>query len=234
MPLHMSEAGPRAESKIGHLTPHGGQAGWCLEWCVRDVYQHFGPYRWGGNGREWAINYWDAAKRWGRVVQTSDPNEIPDGAMTFSKGASKYGHVFIMGRRRLVRGRLCESTDFPRSGRIGNPTVNELLKGWGHVLLGYIEITGDGIDLRDKATTVDRMDPAVYGPGKSGEHITWLGQRLILWGFGKHYTEGPGPRWGEADRLGVRDAQLSQGFVGKDADGLPGRRTLRMLAADPV
>lgn len=82
--------------------------------------------------------------------------------------------------------------------------------------------------------TVDRMDPANYGPGKRGDHITWLGQRLVLHGFGKHYSVGPGPRWGESDRLNVRDFQLAQGWLGKNADGLPGRESLRRLERDPV
>lgn len=81
---------------------------------------------------------------------------------------------------------------------------------------------------------VDRMDPSNYGPGKYGEHITWLGQRLVLHGFGKYYRSGPGPRWGEADRFNVRDFQLAQGWTGSGADGYPGRITLSRLAQDPV
>lgn len=82
------------------------------------------------------------------------------------------------------------------------------------------------------------LDPANYGPGKTGPQITWLGQRLVLHGFGKHYSVGPGPRWGESDRLNVQDFQLAQGWTGTQpgggADGLPGRLTLQRLDADPV
>lgn len=77
------------------------------------------------------------------------------------------------------------------------------------------------------------MNPKNYGPGKRGEHITWLGQRLILHGFGKHYRWGPGPSWSEADRLNVRDFQLAQGWTGSDADGYPGRESLRRLSQNP-
>lgn len=77
------------------------------------------------------------------------------------------------------------------------------------------------------------MDPANYGPGKYGDHITWLGQRLVLHGFGRNYKYGPGPRWGEADRANVQNFQLAQGWTGSDADGLPGRESLRRLAKDP-
>lgn len=80
---------------------------------------------------------------------------------------------------------------------------------------------------------IDRMDPKNYGPGHIGEHITWYGERLIVHGFGKHYTSGPGPVWGAADRDNTIDFQKAQGWSGSNADGLPGAETLRRLAADP-
>lgn len=87
--------------------------------------------------------------------------------------------------------------------------------------------------INHKAGPVDRMDPANYGPGHVGAHITWLGKRLIAHGFARHYQHGPGPVWGPADQLNVRDFQRAQGWTGTDADGLPGARSLVLLAADP-
>lgn len=81
---------------------------------------------------------------------------------------------------------------------------------------------------------VDRMEPANYGPGHVGDHVTWLGQRLILHGFGDYYELGPGPVWGTADRANVREFQKAQGWAGPDADGLPGVETLRRLAKNPA
>ena len=41
-------------------------------------------------------------------------------------------------------------------------------------------------------------------------------------GFGKYYTKGPGPRWGEGDRRNVEAFQRAQGWRGGAADGYPG------------
>lgn len=78
-----------------------------------------------------------------------------------------------------------------------------------------------------------RMDPANYYLGAHGPWVTWLGQRLVAHGFGKHYSVGPGPTFGQADKANVRDFQRAQGWTGADADGLPGPETLRRLAAAP-
>lgn len=222
MTLRMSAAGARAESLVGHSTPHG-ESGWCAEWTIRDVYQNFGPYKWGGNGRAWAINYWDAAKRWGKVIETPDPTRIPRGAMTFSKGSSKYGHVFIA----LGDGR-CASTDYPTPRRIGRIRITDLLTGWNHKLLGYIEVTGDGVDLRDKGP-VDRMNPANYYLGAYGDHILWLGQRLKAHGYPSRYT--PTNTFTTSDVKAVAWFQRQQRWAGNGADGFPGHLTLERLAA---
>ena len=78
-----------------------------------------------------------------------------------------------------------------------------------------------------------RMDPSNYYLGAHGPWVTWLGERLVAHGFGKHYSVGPGPTFGQADKANVRDFQRAQGWTGADADGLPGHETLRRLAAAP-
>lgn len=83
------------------------------------------------------------------------------------------------------------------------------------------------------AESGDRMDPAAYFMGATGVHVTWLGERLVAHGFGKHYVKGPGPIFGKADRDNVADFQRAQGWRGKNADGFPGPSTLVRLAADP-
>jgi murein DD-endopeptidase MepM/ murein hydrolase activator NlpD len=87
--------------------------------------------------------------------------------------------------------------------------------------------------INHKPGPVDKMDPQNYGPGHSGQHITWLGTQLVKHGFGEYYTQGPGPVWGNADRANVREFQKAQGWSGLDADGLPGKETLKRLAVNP-
>lgn len=224
MTLHMSEAASRAESKVGLSTPHG-ESGWCLEWCVQNVYGIPGPWKFAGNGRAWAYNYWLAAKKYGKVVQTSDPSRIPRGAMTFSKGASKYGHVFIA----TGDARAC-GTDYPRNRRIGGFKITDLLVGWRHQLLGYIEITGDGQDLRNPGV-IDPLEPSNYYLGAKGPHVLWLGERLVAHGYKRSpIAYKPTDTFTKADLSAVAWFQRQQNWTGAGADGYPGEKTLELLS----
>ncbi|MGW3284393.1 peptidoglycan-binding protein [Streptomyces sp. NPDC001002] len=70
---------------------------------------------------------------------------------------------------------------------------------------------------------------AMFRPGASSGYVTQLGKQLVKKGFGKYYTTGPGPRWGEADRRNVEAFQRAQGWRGGAADGYPGPETWRRL-----
>ncbi|MFZ3470583.1 peptidoglycan-binding protein [Streptomyces sp. 4.24] len=72
---------------------------------------------------------------------------------------------------------------------------------------------------------------ATFRPGVSHPSITALGRQLVKKGFGKNFTSGPGPRWGEADRRSVEAFQRAQGWRGAEADGYPGPETWRRLFA---
>ncbi|MFG2332221.1 peptidoglycan-binding protein [Streptomyces sp. NPDC048604] len=68
-----------------------------------------------------------------------------------------------------------------------------------------------------------------FGPGANNKYVTQLGKMLVERGGGRFYGEGPGPQWGEADRRATQAFQQAQGWTGKDADGLPGAETWRLL-----
>ncbi|WP_405561930.1 peptidoglycan-binding protein [Streptomyces sp. NBC_01180] len=72
-----------------------------------------------------------------------------------------------------------------------------------------------------------------YGYGAHGDHVTAVGKALVKRGYGKHYAEGPGPEWTDADTENFSDFQESLGFEGtaphQDADGVPGETSLRAL-----
>ncbi|MFF9192693.1 peptidoglycan-binding protein [Streptomyces rochei] len=72
-----------------------------------------------------------------------------------------------------------------------------------------------------------------YGYGAYGPHVTKVGETLVKRGFGRHYKEGPGPRWTDADTENFSDFQVSLGFKGtdphEDADGVPGETSLKAL-----
>ncbi|MFD0290361.1 peptidoglycan-binding protein [Streptomyces sp. NPDC127118] len=68
-----------------------------------------------------------------------------------------------------------------------------------------------------------------FGPGASNAYVTRLGRMLVERGGKRFYRVGPGPGWGEADRLATRAFQKAQGWKGKEADGIPGPDTWRLL-----
>ncbi|MFE7325728.1 peptidoglycan-binding protein [Streptomyces sp. NPDC057565] len=70
-----------------------------------------------------------------------------------------------------------------------------------------------------------------FRPGRSNSHVDRLGRQLVKKGYGKYYTQGPGPRWTEADRRNVEAFQRAQGWRGAEADGYPGPETWRRLFA---
>lgn len=60
-----------------------------------------------------------------------------------------------------------------------------------------------------------------FRTGRRSALITEMGKRLVAEGCGK-YSEGPGPRWTEADRRSYAAWQHKLGYSGNDADGTPG------------
>ncbi|KUO13685.1 peptidoglycan-binding protein [Streptomyces sp. DSM 15324] len=70
-----------------------------------------------------------------------------------------------------------------------------------------------------------------FRPGAQNAYVTQLGRQLVKKGFGRYYAQGPGARWGEADRRAVEAFQRAQGWRGGAADGYPGPETWRRLFA---
>ncbi|MFF0447400.1 peptidoglycan-binding protein [Streptomyces sp. NPDC004609] len=68
-----------------------------------------------------------------------------------------------------------------------------------------------------------------FRPGANNKQVTRLGQMLVKRGGKRFYTQGPGPRWGEADRKATQAFQKAQGWKGAEADGYPGPHTWKLL-----
>ncbi|MFD8688322.1 peptidoglycan-binding protein [Streptomyces sp. NPDC059651] len=68
-----------------------------------------------------------------------------------------------------------------------------------------------------------------FGAGANNAYVTRLGRMLVDRGGKRFYKVGPGPVWGSADRLATQAFQKAQGWKGKEADGLPGPDTWRLL-----
>jgi LysM repeat protein len=70
--------------------------------------------------------------------------------------------------------------------------------------------------------------------GRHSPIITAMGRRLVALGFGRHYANGPGPDWTNADKANVRDFQLSRAELRGDADGYPGPKTWAALRVPKI
>lgn len=70
-----------------------------------------------------------------------------------------------------------------------------------------------------------------FGPGANNADVTRLGEMLVARGGKRFYAVGPGPVWGAADQRATQAFQRAQGWKGKEADGIPGPDTWRLLTA---
>ncbi|MFB8773009.1 peptidoglycan-binding protein [Streptomyces broussonetiae] len=170
------------------------------------------------------------------------------GAARFGPGADN-GYVTLLGRMLVERGagRHYATGPGPRWTEADRRATRafQLAQGWtGRDADGLpgpgtwsLLTTGKGRDI--SAGPVPGAPPTgavpaypgrgAFRPGAENRHVTLLGRQLVKKGFGKHYTSGPGPRWGEADRRNVEAFQRAQGWRGGAADGYPGPETWRRL-----
>lgn len=146
-PQTRSSALERARAKADSRASNG--VGWCLRECVVNIYQIPPQWRFAGDGRPTAYNYWLSAVERGRVVHTSNPMDIPAGAMAFMAGGHA-GHVFIG-----AGGGYAYSTDRPTNGHWGHVSIRSIERAWAHTLVGYIDVTGDGYTLSDRPVVTD-------------------------------------------------------------------------------
>ncbi|MFG3102838.1 peptidoglycan-binding protein [Streptomyces sp. NPDC048182] len=169
------------------------------------------------------------------------------GAGSFGPGANN-AHVTELGRMLTARGagRFYASGPGPRWSEADRRATEafQLAQGWrGKDADGLpgpatwkLLVTGAGraVPAAPAAPPASHGVPgypgrALFRPGAQNAYVTQLGRQLVKKGFGRHYTSGPGPRWGEADRRAVEDFQRAQGWRGGAADGYPGPETWRRL-----
>ncbi|RDG37973.1 peptidoglycan-binding protein [Streptomyces corynorhini] len=122
-----------------------------------------------------------------------------DGIATLCPGARLYAWV---------------RAGMPATGYTPAPDPGGALPGGGSAGVARYQVTIGGL---------------AYGYGAKGDHVTKVGRALVAKGFGKHYADGPGPTWSDADTENYADYQRSLGYSGSDADGVPGETTLRKL-----
>lgn len=90
--------------------------------------------------------------------------------------------------------------------------------------------------VREGLPKLNKLDPKSYYPGTYGDHVRWIGRRLVVHGCNRHGDSNgyqPGPRWSNYDRLNVRDFQIGLGVSRKEATGYPTKAQLVALARRP-
>lgn len=151
-----------------------------------------------------AIDSWNVPRDWPAGAPQAYPGDHDDRDMwTWTNRAGYFGHSQVPGNDHGDPGAI-DITKCPPRGEASQPS--------------------------EPPRDLDAFPGARYfGPGRSNAYITRLGEMLITRGARPFYSVGPGPTWGEADRLATREFQRAQGWTGTDADGFPGPTTWRLL-----
>lgn len=206
------------------------------------------PYAYWSNGSRYLAYRYKGVKGGAQGGKGPSTATRYPGAGSFGPGAdNKY--VTQLGKALVARGgaRFYTSGPGPRWSEADRRATQafQRAQGWtggdadglpGPATWSYL-MTGKGRDIPRAGTAgTQGKAPAypgkgVFRPGQSSASIERLGRQLVKKGFGKHYTQGPGPRWSESDRRNVEAFQRAQGWRGAAADGYPGPETWRRLFA---
>ncbi|MEV5608457.1 peptidoglycan-binding protein [Streptomyces sp. NPDC052225] len=248
---------PADPEKGSHVTIFGGWTDYTRTYYIAYEQTRPGtrkqatPYAYWKNSDRYLAYRYKGVKAGGTSGSGSSTTRYP-GAGSFGPGANN-AYVTQLGRLLVERGgkRFYSQGPGPRWGDADRRATQAFQKaqGWsggdadglpGPTTWSYL-VNGKGKDIPGagaggsgsgggSAVKVPAFPgTATFRPGSSSTAVTQLGEQLVKKGFGKYYTQGPGPRWGEADRRAVEAFQRAQGWRGAAADGYPGPETWRRL-----
>jgi cell wall-associated NlpC family hydrolase len=147
---------------------------------------------------------WNGADHKHRVDRGA---QVPRGVPVFWIGGSRgYGHIAIS-----IGNGLCRSTDWPYSRHIGTAAIDSITRSWHEDLVGWSE------DLNERRIWTP--------PKKRIDHVRQLQRRLTDKGIQVPATGYFGPQ----TRAAVTKWQRRLGYRGTDANGIPGRTSMRRL-----
>ncbi|MBV2152784.1 peptidoglycan-binding protein [Kitasatospora sp. SUK 42] len=192
------------------------------------------PYRYtglssggnGGNGSGTTSNAFPGADQFGPGANNAYVTKL--GQMLAQRGGSRFysegpGPRWGEADRKATQAfqQAQGWTGSEADGIPGKATWDYLVNGKGR------NIDGGGTPLPPPPPTDTNAFPGAdkFGPGANNAYVTKLGQMLAQRGGSRFYSEGPGPRWGEADRKATQAFQQAQGWTGSEADGIPGKAT---------
>lgn len=120
---HAADHRDRALDYVGESYP----AGWCLRFCLTEIYGAPGVGDWDGDGAADAEDYAKALSRAGLLHRITSYDDIPAGALVLWTGGRRdHGHAaYCLGGGEIV------STDLPKSGRVGRVPATRPETSWG-------------------------------------------------------------------------------------------------------
>lgn len=199
--------------------------GFCLQW-VRSCFSV-------------DARYFDAAEAWneaGRRHRTNSGKHCPRGVpVWWTGGSSGHGHVALS-----VGGGYCLSTDAAGSGKCAKVKIDDLTANWGLDFRGWSEdINGARVyDPKPGAPAKgwERVKLSAIGPKQRNKDVEVVKRRLLAKLGDKHDLNMDDLKdfWGENMTTAYQAWQERLGFTGKDADGLPGRESLKRLGLEVV
>lgn len=123
--------------------------GWCLRFCLRELYGVPGIGDWDGDGAADAEDYAKAAARAGLLHKITDYDDIPAGALVlWTGGRNDHGHAaYSLGAGEII------STDLPTRGRVGRVEAGQPERSWGLKPAGWLTqaVTGEQLTKPSKA-----------------------------------------------------------------------------------
>ncbi|WP_372351473.1 peptidoglycan-binding protein [Streptomyces sp. KL116D] len=245
---------PADPEKGSHVTIFGGWTDYTRTYYIAYEQTRPGtrkqatPYAYWSNSSRYLAYRYKGVKAGGTSGSGASTTKFP-GAASFGPGADN-AYVTQLGRLLVERGgkRFYTQGPGPRWGDADRRATQafQRAQGWtgadadgipGPTTWSYL-VSGKGKDIPGGSAgsggSTGSKVPAFPGtgsfrPGANNAAVTQLGKQLVKKGFGRYYSQGPGPRWGEADRRAVEAFQRAQGWRGAAADGYPGPETWRRL-----
>lgn len=151
-----------------------------------------------------------------------DGRDCPRGAPVWWTGGSRgAGHVAIS-----VGGGVCISTDWKRAGRADYANINEITSRWGLDFKGYTNDV-NGITVWKPAPVKETVHLSNLKAGKRHEDVKKVKRVLRKKGYKGFLVTSN--KYGKGIQRAYSKYQRRLGYSGADANGIPGRTSLRKL-----
>lgn len=197
----------RLWSKTGH---------WCgVGMCLATVRQYYGVP---SGVPTAAASYFMSNHKRG----VSSGSAVPRGVPVYWTGGSRgAGHIAIS-----VGGGYCLSTDWKRAGKIDYAKIDDITRAWNLDFRGYTwEVNGRQVWAPPAPIGTVRLSN--LKPGKRNKDVLQLKKRLHAKGYKGFILKSD--KFGAGTRAAYRKYQQHLGYSGSDADGIPGKSSLRKL-----